>query len=120
GMVVGGLVGLGMFHYFRSNKRKKTSQANRHPRKRMEISISPGMQGATSPFAAIIRHLEQSGPPRDPAEPLSAWILGRQRPELLDLLRQHYQWRFDPSAMSEQKALRFKHEVAAWMQQETG
>ncbi len=113
-----GLLGLGVFYFYRKSNQKGLRKGNPRFRENTENTTSPGTAGTRSPFGAIITHLERTGTARHPAEPLSAWILERQRPELLDLLRHHYQWRFDPMGMSEHKAHRFKQEVAAWLQQE--
>lgn len=71
------------------------------------------LQGADSEFYAVERALSQKHVPREPHEPLAAWIArfgGSEewRRRLAAALALHYRYRFDPAGLStdERKALR--------------
>lgn len=73
-----------------------------------EILFQPGLD---SEFYRLERRLAARGVPRQPGEPLSAWLvratdepaLKELRPPLLELLRLHYRLRFDPRGLSREE-----------------
>ncbi|MBF0132743.1 MAG: transglutaminase family protein [Magnetococcales bacterium] len=115
GGAVGGLLILGMFYAVRWIRRNRRLDGDPISDATSVGGSAQGRAGMHSPFAVVVNHLEQSGPAKRPTESLSEWLLHRQHPELLPLLRWHYRWRFDPQGMDAREINRFKKVVGAWM-----
>jgi protein-glutamine gamma-glutamyltransferase len=84
------------------------SRRRRHVRSQGEPGAPLLWPGLDSEFYQIERKLAERGALRQPSEPLSAWLLrasadpalAEVRDRLLELLRLHYRYRFDPEGLS--------------------
>ena len=76
--------------------------------------------GLDSEFYEVERRLAERAASRLPSEPLSAWLLrassdpalAEVQAPLLELLRLHYRYRFDPQGLKEDERQALRHEAS--------
>lgn len=101
------------------------TRSRRHRRRGREGAEHLSWPGTDSEFYALERNLVKRGFPRQPAEPLSDWLLRLsgepalaplQEP-LQMLLRLHYRYRFDPEGLSADDRQALRRETGACLRQ---
>lgn len=104
------------------------ARLSRHPRIQQLITRPPqsvAYPGQDSPFYAIVQHLKQHAAEPLPGETLSLWIhrlshlpmlaIGSKLPELLELLRLHDRYRFDPDGLTAAQHQRLTQGTQQWL-----
>jgi hypothetical protein len=110
------VLGVLLIQIFRTRRKRRplTKAASRTP------NTWPGLD---SEFYQVERALVARGVPRLANEPLSEWLLrassvadlASRQEMLLDLLRLHYRYRFDPAGLSDLDRTRLRRSAKEWL-----